>query len=293
VLASGRPEVVRYDGVDDGDAFGVGLACGGSIDVLIEPHRDDDVWRALRGDLGDGRAAVLCVAVDPDRLRGRRVALRDDGSHCGGIDPVVDEVALAAAREMLRKGGTRTLSLSGGGSVFVEAFRPPLRLYLVGATHTAIPLCAMATELGYQVTVIDARSAFATEERFPEAHALVGKPPVEAFEAIALDADAHVVTLTHDPKFDLPALAVALESETGYIGALGSRATHARRLLQLREQGFGEADLARIHAPVGLDIGGRTPEEVALSILSELVADRQGRDGRPLAQRAAPIHDER
>jgi xanthine dehydrogenase accessory factor len=151
----------------------------------------------------------------------------------------------------------------------------------------------MAKELGFRVAVIDVRSAFATEERFPEADELIRTWPDEALEAARLDAAAHVVALTHDPKFDLPALAKALRSEAGYIGALGSRVTHERRKAQLREQGFGDAELARIHTPVGLDIGSRTPGEIALSILAEMVAARRGRDGRPLFEMPAPDRADR
>jgi xanthine dehydrogenase accessory factor len=176
--------------------------------------------------------------------------------------------------------------------LFLEAFPPPPRLFVVGATHTAIPLCRFAKEVGFEVTVIDAREVFATAERFPDVDALVRAWPDEAFEKVELTPDCHVVALTHDPKFDLPALSLALRSKAGYIGALGSRATHARRRAQLQELGFGEAELARIRTPVGLDIGGLTPEEVALSIVAEMVATRRGREGGPLALRDAPIHDD-
>jgi xanthine dehydrogenase accessory factor len=176
------------------------------------------------------------------------------------------------------------------GRVFVEAFPRPPRLFIVGATHTAIPLCRMAKELGFHVSVVDARRVFATEERFPEADELVHAWPDEAFDEVSLDAADHVVTLTHDPKFDLPALERALRSQAAYVGALGSRATHERRKEQLRQRGVDEAALARIRTPVGLDIGSRTPEEIALSILAEMVAARRGRDGRPLVERRASIH---
>jgi xanthine dehydrogenase accessory factor len=292
VLDDGRPALVEYGAADD-ESFAVGLACGGSIDVLIEPFEPAEAWRVLRGALDRHEPAALCIGLAPEALLGRQLVLSADGGRAGGVDPALDAALAAEARGRLGDAGASVVELSWRGETaraFVEVFQPPLRLYIVGATHTAIPLCRMAKELGYRVSVIDARSIFATDERFPEADELIHAWPDEAFEKVELDAAAHVVTLTHDPKFDLPALALALRSHAGYIGALGSRATHRRRVAQLRERGFDDADLARIRIPVGLDIGGRTPEEVALSILAELVAARRGRDGRPLRERRAPIH---
>ena len=174
--------------------------------------------------------------------------------------------------------------------VFVEAFPPPLRLYIVGATHTAISLCRMAKELGYRVGVIDPRSTFATEERFPDADELIPLWPDEALSGASLDAYSVVLTLIHDPKFDVPALEHALRSGASYVGALGSRSTHEARKKRLRDKGFSEDDLARIRAPIGLDIGACTPEEIALAILAEVVAVRRGRGGGALRDRRAPIH---
>jgi xanthine dehydrogenase accessory factor len=294
VLEDGRPTLVQYTGAEFDD-FGVGLACGGSIDVLIEPFEATDAWRALCEALDGERPSAWCVGLAPDALLGRQLAVLFDGSRAGSVDPELDAVLAAEALQSESSSGATVRALRWRGDtarVFVEVFPPPLRLYIVGATHTAIPLCRMAKELGFRVSVIDARSIFASEERFPEADERIHAWPEEAFEKVDLDAAAHVVTLTHDPKFDLPALAFALRSQAGYIGALGSRITHARRVAELREQGFSDAELARIRTPVGLDIGGRTPEEVALSILAEMVAARRGRDGRPLALRRTPIHDD-
>ena len=174
-------------------------------------------------------------------------------------------------------------------TVFLEAFPAPQRLCIVGGTHTAIPLCRLAKVLGFRVTVIDARSAYATAERFPDADELLLARPDEALAGAGTDS-TYVVILTHDPKFDLPALTSALRSGARYIGILGSKKTHERRKAELREQGFTEADLARIRAPIGLDLGGRSPEEIALAILAEILTVRYGRDGRALAERTATIH---
>ena len=294
VLDDGRPALVHYGAADE-SGFDVGLVCGGSIDVLIEPFAPTEAWQAVREAFERQRPAALCVGLAPDALLGRKLAVLVDGACAGSVDPALDGPLAAEARRLLIEGGATVLDLPWRGEegrVFVEAFPRRLRLFIVGATHTAVPLCRMARELGFCVTIVDPRSAFATEERFPEADELVRAWPDEAFDGTPLDATAYVVALTHDPKFDLPALARALRSEAAYIGALGSRATHERLKAQLRAQGFGEAELARIHTPVGLDIGGRTPEEIALSIAAEMVAVRRGRDGRPLSERRAPVDDD-
>lgn len=290
VLDDGRPTLVHYAASHE-LGFDVGLACGGSIDVLIEPFAPTEAWQAVREALEQQRPAALCVGLAPDALLGRKLAVLEGGACAGSVDPALDGPLAVEARRFLLEGGATVVALPWRGEerrVFVEAFPRPLRLFIVGATHTAVPLCRMARELGFRVTIIDPRSAFATGERFPEADALVRAWPDEAFDEARLDATAYVVALTHDPKFDLPTLARALRSEAAYVGALGSRATHERRKAQLRQQGFGEAELARIRTPVGLDIGGRTPEEIALSVVAEMVAVRRGRDGRPLFEGRAP-----
>jgi xanthine dehydrogenase accessory factor len=294
VLDDGKSVIVTYGEVDE-LGLEVGLACGGSIDVLIEPCVGSDAHVALQHALDARCNAVLAVAVGPDALRGRALTLSDGGAVAGGIDPALDDEIAEAAGGLVDGAVARVIERpfrGGTAEIFFEAFPLLPRLFVVGATHTAIPLCRFAKAVGFEVTVIDARDVFATEERFPEADALVRAWPDEAFEKVELTRDCHIVALTHDPKFDLPALALALRSEAAYIGALGSRSTHAKRCAQLLEQGFGETDLARIHTPVGLDIGGRSPEEVALSIVAEMVAVRRGRAGGPLVERRAPIHDE-
>jgi xanthine dehydrogenase accessory factor len=163
-------------------------------------------------------------------------------------------------------------------------------MFIVGATHAAVPLCRMANELGFWVAVIDPRGAFVRPERFPEADQVVSAWPGPALEEAALDAGSFVVTLTHDPKVDLPALAQALASPAGYIGAMGSRRTHRERVARLREQGFDDDALARIRGPVGLDLGSRSPEETALAILAEMVAVRNRRDAKPLFEGRGRIH---
>ena len=181
---------------------------------------------------------------------------------------------------MLRQGAASTASLpwqDTDAEVFLDTFVLPPRLFIVGATQVAISLAPMAKRLDFHVTVVDARSILATEDRFPDVDELQRAWPDEALVGRVLDARSAVVVLTHDPKFDLPVLEVALRSEAGYIGAMGSRKTHAKRIDELQKRGFGKSDLARIHAPIGLDIGGSAPEELALAILAEVVASRHGR----------------
>jgi len=292
VLDAGTPEVASY-GIDDESAFAVGLSCGGAIEVLIEPFAASAAWQAVARSLERHQAAALVVGIAPRALLGRQLAVLADGSTAGGIDAALDDSAAEEARRLLRTGGARVVAMpfrGEEGRVFVEGFPPPLRLFVVGATHAASVLCRLAKPLGFQVTVIDARGIYATRDRFPEVDALLRGQPADVLALAGLDESSYVVTLTHDPKFDLPVLAYALRSPARYVGAMGSARTHARRVAALREQGLSEADVARIRAPIGLDLGGRTPEEIALAIVAEMLAVRYGRDARPLAERrvAAP-----
>lgn len=281
VLASGAPKLVSYD-VSDADAMRIGLTCGGAIEVLLEPlAAHTAAWSALLAEVAHDQAVATAVAVAPPRLLGRRMFLL--GELVGSIDPALDADVAAALREQLAAGGSRNLELTCGGEVarvFVESVAPPPRLVIVGATQTALPLCRMAKELDFHVTVVDPREVYASGERLAAADTVVREWPERAFARLALDDNTYVVTLTHDEKFDLPSLRAALRSGARYIGALGSRRTHAKRVAALREEGFGDADIARIHAPVGLDLGGRAPAEVALAVLAEVVAVRFGRDPR-------------
>lgn len=292
VLDSGQPVVASY-GIADELGFEVGLSCGGSIDVLIEPFATDEAWEALRQAVEAQRPAAFATGLTPASLLGRKFAVLGDDGAVGSIDPGLDEQVAVEARRLLLEGGTRILTLPWRreeATIFIEAFPPPPRLFIVGATHTAIPLCRMAKELGFRVTVIDARSMFATAERFPEADEVIRAWPDTVLDQITLDAYSYVVILTHDAKFDLPTLSRALRSEARYIGAMGSKGTHERRKAQLRQQGFAAAHLARIRGPIGLDIGARSPEEIAIAILAEMLAVRYGREGKPLSERTAAIH---
>jgi xanthine dehydrogenase accessory factor len=173
------------------------------------------------------------------------------------------------------------------GDLLVEPFRRPAHLVIIGAIHIAIPLHRLAKLMGYRVTVIDARAKFATKERFPEADELIVAWPDEAMKKIAIDNSTFVVILTHDPKFDLPALRSVLRQDAGYIGAIGSRKTNQNRFDALRGEGFTEEQLARVHGPIGLDLGGRGAEETALGILAEITAVRFGGSGSSMREARA------
>ena len=278
VLEESRPILTRY-GIESEVGIAVGLSCGGEVDVLIEPFENDSVWQAVRTAVEKKRAAALCTTLAPEARLGRRLAVLEEGVTEGGISPALDPILTQRASALLENGGHEIFSDSISGEeirVVIEAFPKPPRLYIVGATHIATILSPMAATLGFDVSVIDPREPFATESRFPEIDRLILEWPQEVLAREELDESAFVLTLTHDMKFDIPTLTQALRSDARYIGALGSRRTHEKRLEQLREEGFGEADLGRIHTPIGLDLGGRSPEEIALSILAEVVASRHG-----------------
>jgi xanthine dehydrogenase accessory factor len=237
---------------------------GGILDRVVEAGRAHRSV-ALATDLSTGRQLLL----DGDRREG---------------DLALDDAALAALREALRADRNRTIE-TAAGRVFIEVFSPPRRCFIVGAVHIAQPLVAMLSLADYAVTVIDPRGSFATEARFPNTE-LTQEWPDEALERLKPDHRSAVVTLTHDPKLDDPALAVALRSECFYVGALGSRRTHAARCTRLKETGFTDADLARIHGPVGLAIGAVSPAEVAISIVAQITQILRHGDDRSRAEPA-------
>ncbi|HUG15976.1 MAG TPA: XdhC/CoxI family protein [Thermomicrobiales bacterium] len=226
-------------------------------------------------------AATARVVAGPGA--GADMVLIHPGTLLGSLgDPEADARARDRLASLLRDGDPCIIEL-GDRRVFVEAHRPPPHLVIIGAVHIAIPLVTFGGTLGYRTTVIDARAQFATDERFPHADRLIEAWPDEALRALSLHPGVAAVCLAHDPKFEDPAMEVLLRSDVGYIGAVGSRATSDERHDRLKAAGFSEEELARIHGPVGLNIGGRSPEEIALSIMAEIVAVRHGRDPKSLA----------
>lgn len=282
-LGDGRARVARY-GISDELAFTVGLSCGGEIDVLVEPagafHRS-----ALQRVLAD-RAVALARVVTPEERAGTVGLLDEDGARDGFGGEL-----LALAGETwaaLQAGLPRETTLEVAGSevtVFIEVLPRAPAILLIGATHVGVALARLAADLGFRVTVADPRTSLATRERFPTAVGIEHVWPDEAIGRARLGRDAAVVLLSHDPKFDRPGLVAALRSDAGYVGAIGSRRTNEERLAWLRAEGFADPDLARLHAPIGLDIGARTAEETALAILAEIVAQRRGRPGSSLSAR--------
>jgi xanthine dehydrogenase accessory factor len=261
-IESGVHELLEF-GVSNEMAWEVGLACGGRVQVLVEhvawTRGSPDWLDGLRAERAAKRPVVLSVDLDSGR---RKLVYASQASDAGTLT--------AAAVEVLRSDRCRTLE-HADERLFLQPFNPPLRLVIVGAVHIAQPLARMARESGYEVIVLDPRGAFAEPARFPEV-TLSRAWPDEGLEALALDGRSAVVTLTHDPKLDDAALSIALRSPAFYVGSLGSRRTHASRLERLRGLGVPEDDLARIHGPVGLDIGARSPAEIAVSILAEITA---------------------
>jgi len=273
---TGQATVIRF-GVSDEQAWSVGLACGGIIDVLVQPAVPADVLAAARAN--DGELGTTVVTPLP--------ADTPPPSSTKGAPPAAGEGDLARLRdEALAAGRSRTVELPDR-TVFVEAFPARPRLVIVGATEIARALVQLAGPLGYERIVIDARTAFATPERFPDVDRLLTDWPDDAFEAIGLGPKDAVVMLTHDPKFDEPAILDAFRRGARYIGAVGSRKTQADRRARLVEMGMTEDELAHLHGPIGLDLGGREPAETALAILAEVVAARRGGTGAPMATRGA------
>jgi len=293
VLDAGKPDLVRFS-VTDAPELDVGLSCGGTIDVLIEPFaRDADDWRAIGNALRADRPIVIAEVLEPAALRGAKTLIHPTGEEpiaARGSDlPAELRSAIVGEAESLlgqSAGGAATLDVRLAGeeaSVFLQSFSPVPELYIVGGTEIGAALSRLAKVMGIRVTIIDPRAVYGARERFPEADEVVRAWPNEVLESRRLCASSAVVTLTHDTKLDVPALACALRSNAGYIGALGSRRTHDKRRTLLEAEGFASDEIARIHGPVGLDIGGTSAVEIALSIIAEISAARNGRDPRSRA----------
>ena len=312
VVATGAPDLQRY-GISDDDAFAVGLTCGGILDVFVEP-----VSQKTFPQLGDVAGAIdahrpIAVATviahpDPGRL-GRRLIV-DPERASGTLGSERADAAVADdARGLLLAGSTTVLSYGPDGQrldetsgetdtgmeVFVASYAPRPRMLIIGAIDFAAALAQQATFLGYRVTVCDARPVFATPARFPSAAEVIVDWPDRYLRGQqdlgAIDSRTAICVLTHDPKFDVPALEVALRLPVvGYVGAMGSRRTHLDRLDRLAAAGLTEADLVRLSSPIGLDLGARTPEETAVSIVAEIIARRWGGGGRPLTAVDGRIH---
>jgi xanthine dehydrogenase accessory factor len=293
--ADGRQRVIRY-GISDEQAWDVGLACGGTIDVLMQPSLPAEVELAAR-ELG--RAVITPLPADAPGPAFGAVAPGDGSAPEPALtleagrdslvgttgDQTTDNALAIAASDALLRGTSRTVEVAGR-QFFVEAFARRPRLVIVGAVQVAIPLVALAKTMGYETVVVDGRPAFASKERFPDVDQLIVGWPDEVADTIGLGADDAVAVLSHDVKFDEPAIVTALTRGCRYVGAVGSRKTQSDRRERLRAAGVSDTQLARLHGPIGLDLGGREPAETALAIMAEVVAERYGGSGTPMVERA-------
>jgi xanthine dehydrogenase accessory factor len=293
-------------GYSDETAFAVGLTCGGQISVLVEridAARTPD-FGAVLADVQAGRPVAVAHVLEAGSSQlqvGARLCVRDgvtSGSlGSGGLDAAVTD----DAQGLLSQGQTAQRHYGPNGerrldtvTVFVASYAPPPRMLVFGAIDFAAAVARIGVFLGYRVTVCDARPVFATARRFPDAHEVVVEWPhrylARSVSEGAVDSRTVICVLTHDPKFDIPLLEVALRAPAAYVGAMGSRRTHDERLERLRATGLTEGELVRLHSPIGLDIGSRTPEETAVSVAAELIKVRSGRSGQPLLSTVGPIH---
>ncbi len=297
VLRRGEPKLVTY-GIADEDAFAVGLTCGGTIHIFIDPP--DATGEAIEAALRTGEPAALATIIEGEGA-GAKLLVRPGAEPLGTLgDPDLDRVVARDALGELEAGrtGIRHYGAHGearreeGVAVFIESFALPPRMVIFGAIDFTAALARLGKVLGYHVTVCDARPVFATPARFPMADEVVVDWPDRYLARAGGDLGPRdaVCVLTHDPKFDVPAIQAALRTRVGYLGAMGSRRTHTQRTDRLREAGVAEADIVRVMAPVGLDIGSRTPEETAVAICAEIIALRTGRNAPSLRDADGPIH---
>ena len=298
ILRGAPPHAVRY-GISDQDAVDVGLMCGGTVEVflheLTEEHRE--VLTVVRDAREEGRPVALATLLDGDHA-GRSMAVLEDET-IGTFDgpPLLDDAVtrdgrgfLAEGRSAIRRYSARGEVMGSDVRVHIQAFATPPQLLIFGAIDFSAALAPLAAAIGYQVTICDARAAFASSPRFSQhAEVTIDWPDRHLAQRMLGPRDG-ILVFTHDPKFDEPAITAALESDAGYIGALGSRRTHADRVARLRAAGVDDAALERINSPCGLDIGARTPSETAIAILAEILALRAGRDGGRLKHGTEPIH---
>ena len=298
VLGGGPPRTVSY-GITDEQAIGVGLMCGGTVEVFVaeitEAHRD--ALSAVRDAVADGRPAALATVIDGEGA-GAKLAVLEDRA-IGSLDgpELLTHSVVRDARGFLDEGMSAVRHYGAGGEVLgselrvhLQAFAAPPVMVIVGAIDFSAALARAAVEIGYRVTICDARPAFARNPRFAAHAEVVVDWPDHLLAGRALGPRDAVLVFTHDPKFDEPALIAALASGAGYVGALGSRRTHAARVERLHATGITDTELDRIHAPCGLDIGARTPAETAISVLAEILAARSHRPGGRLADADGPIH---
>ncbi|MBK8026878.1 MAG: XdhC family protein [Chloroflexi bacterium] len=270
-LKDGKVRLLQY-GVSDDNACEVGLTCAGRMGVLVEPL-DLTWWQTVVARTGQEKPAITLTVLSGEHAGAK--ALSDGATllYTNGLPEMAHEAFADAGAAALQSGRSEI----AGMEVLIDVQRPRPHLIVIGGVHIAMPLAQFAQIVGFRVSIVDPREVFATPERFPGASAISHRYPDRALPDLGIDADTYVAVLTHDPKIDDKALITALPSPARYIGVLSSRKTHEKRLVRLREAGLSEELLARIHTPIGLDIGARTPEEIAVGIMAEILAVRNGK----------------
>ncbi len=298
ILGGQAPRLATY-GISDEEAAGVGLMCGGTVRVFVHELTAEaaPVLAAVRAELEAGRPVALATLLDGERA-GAKLAVTESGVIGElGVTDLLNHSVARDARGFLDEGISRVRRYGAGGevmgddlAVYIQAFATQPRMIIFGAIDFSVAVARLAREVGYAVTICDAREAFASSPRFSNVAEVVIDWPDRYMEGRSLGPRDVVLVFTHDRKFDEPALTAALASGAGYVGALGSRRTHEQRRERLLEAGLAEAEIDRIHAPCGLDLGARTPEETAVSILAEVIAVRTGRSAESLRETQGPIH---
>ena len=296
VMTSGQARLVTYDlTADDDVVWGLGLGCNGAADIFVEPvDPSAEIFTLYRKAIAEERALAAVTVLSG---AGRRLAVWADGARIGTLgDATMDDRAARAGTAAIQEGASRIFSLPGSaGAVqaFVEVLRPPIRLVVCGAGHDAVPVVQLAAQMGWRVVVVDSRERFLTRDRFPGARQFIKADPTSAPDRVPMDDRTYVVIMTHNYLHDRDLLRGFLRTGAGYLGMLGPRIRTEKILDELRRDGvtMSDRDRGRIFGPLGLDIGGETPEEIALAIVGEIQAVESGRRGGFLRERKGPIHD--
>ena len=270
-IQAGQGKMLQF-GVADETAWEVGLACGGNIRIFVEPL-DMGIYDAVRTLIDEDRMGALATVIaSPEAgLVGNKVVVNGNGRLTGWDDAEM----ISTAQTALRKGKTGRVELDNGSELFVEVYLPAPQLIMVGGVHIAVALADIAKVLGYRTVVVDPRRAFGSETRFADVDQLLQMWPEKAFAELTVNENTAVALLTHDPKIDDPALTQVLDGPAFYVGALGSRKTHAKRVTRLQAAGYSDETIGRIHGPIGLSLGAQTPEEIALSVMAQILQARR------------------
>ena len=298
VMKTRQSQSVTY-GVSDDNAFAVGLTCGGTIELFIQ-YIDSATFPEfadIASHIEQEQAVGVATLIYSEGGIGARIILTKSDANGTLGNSQLDHAAIEGARALLKHGTTKTLKLGPNGenrmddvSVFVESFAPAPRMIIFGAIDFAAAVARIGKFMGYYVIVCDARALFATKRRFPDADEVIIDWPHRYLPKVEVDETTVICVLTHDPKFDVPVLEIALRTSAGYVGAMGSRRTHEDRLVRLREIGMTEAEISKLKSPIGLDLGGRTPEETAISIAAEIISNQVGGTNQPLTKGTESIH---